>query len=169
MNNPRDPNKPAEKYYTHQEGIAEDVPRDIPLGWKVRGNLYPNYNGWSESVVTRPADYVPYQTLADPNGGNEYDPARRQYPRGPRDERLSGLPVQRAPDRRRQWDSIRPNPAYHPPGATIHLPYRDDPPTVPPPAPPAGGQNQAAGVMQHNPYPTQRPDVGAGPVTRPAG
>jgi hypothetical protein len=170
MNNRNgDVDRPARSYETHEEEVEQDVPTNAPLGWRVGGNYYQDRNGVSNSVVTRPADYVPYQSIAEPGGPHAHDPAGRQYPQRSRDERQSGRVVQTAADRRNQWNTIRPNPMYHPPGATIDLPYRGNTPAMPPPPPPVGGRNQAAGFMQHNPYPTQRPDVGPGPASRQSG
>lgn len=149
--------RPARRYQTHQAEVEEDVPTNAPPGWRVGGNYYQDRIGTSNRVVTRPADYVPYQSLAQPDGSYAHDPAGRQYPQRPRDEAQSGRVTQTGTDRRNQWPAIRPNPLYHPPGAAIDLPYRGDPHNMPVPAPPVGGRGQAAGFMQQNPYPTQRP------------
>lgn len=154
--------RPALPYQTEEEEVVEDVPTRMQQGWILDRNRYPSHNGHSERVVTRPADYVPYQTYADSNGGYGYDPTGRQYSQTPRDERRSGRVAQRAPDRRRVWNQIRPDPTFHPPGARIDLPLRDGYRNIRPAAPPAGSQAQAAGFMQ--PGPATRP---AGPQLRP--
>jgi hypothetical protein len=115
----------------------------------------------SNCVVTRPADYFPYQSFTEPDGPH----AGRQYPQRPRDKLRSGQGVQTAADRRNQWNAIRPNPMYHTPGATVELLYRSDPRNMPPPAPPVGGQGPPTGSMQHNPDRVQRPGVAAGSPT----
>lgn len=167
------PDQPARRYGTHEEEIEEDVPKDDLPGWRLpTPSAYLDRDGRSSRIVTRPSDYVPYQSIVQPDGRHAYDPAARQYPQPFREERRSGRVAHRAADRQNLWNSIRPNPMYHPPGATIELPYRDDPLNMPPPpAPPAtaASRDQAAGFMQRNPYPTQRPGVGADPATRQAG
>lgn len=164
--------RPARSYLTHEEEIEEDVPRDDLPGWRLpTPSAYLDRDGRSTRLVTRPSDYVPYQSIAQPDGRHAYDPAARQYPQAFREERRSGRVAHRAADRQNLWNQIRPNPIYHPPGATIELPYRDDSRNMPPPRPfpaAAASHDQAGGFMQHNPYPTQRPGVGAGPATRQA-
>lgn len=164
-------NRPARRYRTHEEEIEEDVPTDNLPGWRFGGYSYLNHTRNSNSVVTRPSTYVPYQSFTEPDGRHAYNPAGRQYPRAIRDEQRVDRHAHTAADRRYFWGRIRPNPAYHPPGATIDLTYRGDPRNMPPPpASSVGGRDPAAGFMQHSPYPTQRPGVGgAGPATRQAG
>lgn len=151
------PYQPARRYATHEEEIEEDVPRSDLPGWRLpTPSAYLDHDGRSSRIVTRPSDYVPYQSIAQPDGRHAYDPAARQYPQPFREERRSGRVAHRAADRQNLWDQIRPNPMYHPPGATIELPYRDDPRNMPPPPPPppppaaTASRDQAAGFMQHN-------------------
>lgn len=151
----------ARPYRTNEEVIEEDVPEDAPPGWRAGSNYYQDYNRVSNRVDTRPADYVPYQSFTEPGGPH----AGRQNPQRPRDELRSGRVVQTAEDRRNQWNAIRPNPVYHPPGATVKIPCRSVPRNMPPPAPHVGGQGQPTGSMQHNPIPVQRPVVAAGSPT----
>jgi hypothetical protein len=165
------PYKPAKRYHTNEEEIREDVPREDLPGWNLPtpSGQYLERNGRASRVVTRPSDYVPYQSLAEPDGRHAYNPAGRQYPRSFREEQRSGRVAHRAADRQNLWDQIRPDPIYHPPGATIDLPLRDDYRNIRPAPPPAGNQAQAAGFMQPNQNPMPRPDIGAASATRPAG
>lgn len=97
----------------------DEVPEDETAGWTIDG-FYA-----SSGAVTRPADYVPFQSIFEPDGRHAYDPSQLSYPRTIRTERTLGLPVNNRRARREQWESIRPGGLHQ--DATIELGVRDDP------------------------------------------
>lgn len=82
-------------------------------GWRIDGRNYPDTNDilgpGSNWVVTRPSDYVPYQSLGDTSGRHGYNPAARQYPQTAWSEAAAGLRVETPTDRINAWGQTRPN------------------------------------------------------------
>lgn len=122
-------------------GWQSEVPEDERAGWTIDG-FYA-----SGGAVTRPADYVPFQSIFEPDGRHAYDPSQLPYPRTIRTERTLGLPANIRRDRRDQWDSIRPGGLHH--EATIEFGVRDDP-TIRSSAQNAGEPDWERMVRHHN-------------------
>jgi hypothetical protein len=147
---------------------------EMLAGWTIAGVQYPEIGAFSDrsrparanQVVTRPAGYVPYQSVFSPFGDHAYNPGARQYPQLWYDEVASGRIAETPTDRfvaQQAW----PPQLTHDPNIPVEMrvagidyrdapPYRDPlpwrpaprtPPVptgygMPPPPRPAAMQNQ---------------------------
>jgi hypothetical protein len=144
-----------------------DAPISLTPGWAVNGNEYtemvhPTVANPTNDVVTRAANYAPYQSML-PVDRYGYDPTNRQYPQMRDDELASGRRAETPADRVNAWDQLRPPHAMHP-RETIDLGVRGygDPvnrpgPQYPLPPPPPHLMNPSQPIPQHIPQPIPIP------------
>lgn len=102
------------------ENWQYEVPADERAGWYIDGHYA---SRGIDCAVARPANYVPFQSMFEPDGRHAYHPSDLSYPRNAMMERSLGLATPSRHDREQQWQAVRP--AAFVRNGTIELGVRD--------------------------------------------
>lgn len=87
-------------------------------GWFVNGGQRLRSAQEPCAVVSRPNDYVPFQSIFDHSGRHAYDPRAQRYPRTASEMRDSGVHPLSYDERQRRYAETRPSLENYPPGHT---------------------------------------------------